>query len=734
MSHQVSITLRALNADIKPAERVINLNPNKSSIKIGRASKSVLKGLLGAADNAWFDSPVMSRNHAEIAFNKFTHAITIQDTNSMHGTFVNGQKLHNGSELLGNGDTVVFGNEVRRGFESFPACSFKVFYEVTPWMKSRSYSVPDSSDEEDEESNFSVEITGARCSGDDVSIESVRPKTSRSIEAIDLTGDDTPKNLNLGPTSIATPVKEKVQHIAAAPPPEISLQQLHRQSPEHIVAVQLDTDSDSDIDTPHVDEPLSEDELLSSSGLDEDEIMTDSSCDVYQEMPKVSSRHDNVESQNEQGEIEMASSSAFSSSAFSSPAPSVTARQDVPAVTWQTRPPYENIDIPESHVRTRLEAAEDDIQMCGHDDDDGGSEISLYEANQEGIRAMIDDGLLENAPVDPFVENNAEQSSHDGTGAPSGPWSHSFLSLSNAPRINDSAMSPQWGRPWFSPYQSLDRQPSPSDAAMVKGAVAGSCTADTSMSGTDEHSSSVPTTKSLGDKTGKHAFFQAREDNRARLQAHASDPEDTNNVPPPVPEAPVRPVRSVRFAPTESVILSPRRRLDTSDDYNSSAEYKDMMESSPESSTRVHPYYFSSDASSCAPESPVLEKNPVRSGLRIDDIIDGSSPNGRSTKRKAEEISGVLGHEVRTWASSVEACNSTEKPSATASSVPESSDLINTMEIDAPVALTRDFELRPAKRPKMRKFAEAFGYAAIGAVAAATSVFGVLVATAPDFQ
>jgi hypothetical protein len=56
------------------------------------------------------------------------------------------------------------------------------------------------------------------------------------------------------------------------------------------------------------------------------------------------------------------------------------------------------------------------------------------------------------------------------------------------------------------------------------------------------------------------------------------------------------------------------------------------------------------------------------------------------------------------------------------------------MEIDPPVAVTRAFELRPAKRMKMRKFAEAVGYAAIGAVAAATGVFGVLVATAPDFQ
>jgi hypothetical protein len=428
--------------------------------------------------------------------------------------------------------------------------------------KSRSYSVPDSSDEEDEDSNFSdVEMLGGRSSGDDVSIESVRPKMSRSIEAIDLTGDDVPQNLNLSQTSMATPAPQKVQHIAAAPHPEISLQQLHRQSPEHIVAVQLDTDSDSDIDTPHVDEPLSEDELLSSSDSD-DEIMSDGSSNV-EGMPQSTSGHDSIDTQNE---LENASSSASSS-----PAPSVTARQDGPAVSWQTRAPYENMDIPESHVRTRLDV-NDNMEVCGHDEDDEECEFGLYEAGQEGLRALMDDGLLENAPVDPFAENKNEQLEHESAGASSGPWSHSFLSMSNTPRMNDSAMGPQGSRPWFSHYQSLDRQPSPSDAAMVKGAVTGSRTAD----GSEEHLDSVPTTKYLGDKTGKHAFFEAREDNRARLQSHTSEPEDGYNVPPPsVPEAPVRSVRSVRFAtPTESIIPTPRRRL------NASAEYNDMMESS----------------------------------------------------------------------------------------------------------------------------------------------------------
>lgn len=52
-----------------PIERIINLNPIKRTCDIGRASKCVAKGISGAEDNAWFDSPVMSRTHAEFIYN-----------------------------------------------------------------------------------------------------------------------------------------------------------------------------------------------------------------------------------------------------------------------------------------------------------------------------------------------------------------------------------------------------------------------------------------------------------------------------------------------------------------------------------------------------------------------------------------------------------------------------------------------------------------------------------------
>jgi len=63
------ITLKALTSNLTPSERLLNLNPDAPTIQIGRASKSPTKNLSAAVSNAWFDSPVMSRNHAEIVFN-----------------------------------------------------------------------------------------------------------------------------------------------------------------------------------------------------------------------------------------------------------------------------------------------------------------------------------------------------------------------------------------------------------------------------------------------------------------------------------------------------------------------------------------------------------------------------------------------------------------------------------------------------------------------------------------
>lgn len=49
--------------------RRLVLTPDCPILPIGRSSKVHSKGFIPASDNAWFDNPVMSRNHAEIMAN-----------------------------------------------------------------------------------------------------------------------------------------------------------------------------------------------------------------------------------------------------------------------------------------------------------------------------------------------------------------------------------------------------------------------------------------------------------------------------------------------------------------------------------------------------------------------------------------------------------------------------------------------------------------------------------------
>jgi pSer/pThr/pTyr-binding forkhead associated (FHA) protein len=71
-SNAVIVSLIDLNGDREIPTRTIALSHKNNSVSIGRASKTVNKGILAAADNAWFDSPVMSRNHAKLKLDSNT--------------------------------------------------------------------------------------------------------------------------------------------------------------------------------------------------------------------------------------------------------------------------------------------------------------------------------------------------------------------------------------------------------------------------------------------------------------------------------------------------------------------------------------------------------------------------------------------------------------------------------------------------------------------------------------
>ncbi len=54
-------------------ERRLTFTLQNPTIPIGRASKVSSKGFVAASDNAWFDSPVMSRGHAEFSVDFHTN-------------------------------------------------------------------------------------------------------------------------------------------------------------------------------------------------------------------------------------------------------------------------------------------------------------------------------------------------------------------------------------------------------------------------------------------------------------------------------------------------------------------------------------------------------------------------------------------------------------------------------------------------------------------------------------
>lgn len=121
--------------------RTFTLSNSNPIFEIGRSSKREVKNRTPAKDNGWFDSRVMSRDHAELGFNMDNEVssyyppfrcfprrmgyaeprysqkmIYIRDFGSTHGTWLNNVKLvtDEATPLL-NGDILRFGIDVDRG-------------------------------------------------------------------------------------------------------------------------------------------------------------------------------------------------------------------------------------------------------------------------------------------------------------------------------------------------------------------------------------------------------------------------------------------------------------------------------------------------------------------------------------------------------------------------------------------------------------------------------------------
>ncbi|KAI0472794.1 hypothetical protein GGR56DRAFT_583113 [Xylariaceae sp. FL0804] len=161
----VRVLLSSLLPTSLPTRNLV-ITSDKPSVKIGRSSKDTAKGFVAAADSAWFESPVMSRKHAELTidFNTSPKSAYLTDVGSLHGTFLRGDaglseevRLGHGQTVkLNSGDTVRFGVDIvraNRTKETIPPFLVDFHMEEerqpTPQPTNGVFTVPDGVDDED---------------------------------------------------------------------------------------------------------------------------------------------------------------------------------------------------------------------------------------------------------------------------------------------------------------------------------------------------------------------------------------------------------------------------------------------------------------------------------------------------------------------------------------------------------------------------------------------------------
>ena len=576
---------------------------------------------------------------------------------------------------------------------------------------SKGYNFPESSDIEDEEdydfSDMEMDEKNTSMSDDGVSVEGSQFKAMHSsLEPIDLTRDDSPENSNVG--GIYSQADQV--NLVTPPPPG---RHLTGQPPLGHFQVPVATANRNE---PIILETDEEDGGFSTDSDDRSELGQSESNESLRDDPCA----DNYEDSDDNSDlIDM---------------------NDEPIIT---SPP----DAEKNHIRSIIQNNE------VSEDEDSDSDLCLSEAGREGIRALFDDGLLGKD------DDNFDMKSTD----------FSYLSA-NARTLQRVGISPiERSLPV---KISLDhflehREPSPSDAAMVKPAAISRLSVNAM---TVDHIPSKEwfetTSQSLGDKTGKHAFFEARTYNKAKVnQGGVDDSTEQQSCLSPVfnestgaavsesayhEPKPVRIIATPRGSwarrsrtprDTPDLTLSPSvARLATIAPIpylDNHAQAPPLMERDPSSEpdlTSAVKFYESKIRLDAA--NRATENISGRSRLSINDIIDGSftdSARGSQTyKRKADDISSAD--------ADTKDCVSTSASLDRLSTDSRAENLLVNATLKQPhhlsepatsAALDELETIRPAKR--LKKFAQRLSYAALGGAAVGGALLSVLVATAPDY-
>ncbi|KAI0885916.1 uncharacterized protein GGS22DRAFT_135953 [Annulohypoxylon maeteangense] len=506
----INLILRPIDLEPSVHKREFTLSRQRPSIRIGRASKVPAKGFVAAVDNAWFDSPVMSRQHAELIFDYecTPKGVFIKDIGSLHGTFhtpCNGTgkesrlEQHNLARLA-SGDLLRFGTDIFRSASTFPPCTVE-FYTVrqnpqipqpipTISLSTRVFTIPDDIDDDDD---------------DDSVIETALPPTRKSnIQrglSIDLTRDDTDEaddhtahnNLNSDVIDLTSEPDEHSDHELTVPS--------NRHSPAFsstagpfIPSIVPPGASSFKVNGYVPDLPTTTYHSPRLAGLDD--------------VPDQFSDHShNPDPYHEQSDEEMDSDDIR-----------LTDSDNDSVVT-----------------RDSLDGLNAMSEETDEDEDDGGSSSSVsydygWEAesssssqndSDNGRRALWE-GDYESTDDLPYSENGASSSSEDSVDSALNASSPVLGSLENPVSKTDAitvaapteasdakssfvtpflfAAPTQQGTPVTHP-----REPSPSDAAMFK------------SHPMIDRAPNDSRAQALGEKSGKYEFFAARESNRTTL-------------------------------------------------------------------------------------------------------------------------------------------------------------------------------------------------------------------------
>jgi hypothetical protein len=255
------------------------------------------------------------------------------------------------------------------------------------------------------------------------------------------------------------------------------------------------------------------------------------------------------------------------------------------------------------------------------------------------------------------------------------------------------------------------RQPSPSDAAMVKTVVAQpqmpiQTLKPVSAKFLPSEAWKPVAIKPLTDEITKRGVFEVTEGHDLRFYSQEFN----------VPAASFAPSAGEAVDNAEHLIANLRSATPPVPSFDSHAQTLIDRAPSPFLDMASAAKYISSEDTMAAANKEAPSQ-PGRSKLAIGDIIDRpTTPVPESKKRKADDISDAIENEVRIWASSPTLNPPTDSATTTGAGAPAQ-----------PKLGERNNSERSMKR--LKRVVEGAAYIALGGV----GLFSILVATAPDF-